>query len=182
MQSRVCRPSLQYVVSVVNSVIAIQMDATPGTPPVTLFSFNSALPPVQGPEFVVRGSDIDIGGLSTCNVTHVPMSTLPTPPSTPPSGSFQGSANTSGSTSTAGPSWSHIAFNGNMSLRVPTEYAGRFKSGYAGMRSPRRKTLFGEETWDLSMYTHLKIVVGYRGWEGWRARWYCNVQTDGPVE
>lgn len=68
-----------------------------------------------------------------------------------------------------------------MSLRVPQEQTGKIRAGYAGVRNRKRMTLFGEDCWDLSSHTHLKVEVAYRGWEGWRNRWYCNIQTDGPV-
>jgi NADH dehydrogenase [ubiquinone] 1 alpha subcomplex assembly factor 1 len=76
---------------------------------------------------------------------------------------------------------SHLAFHGNLSLTVPPAYQGRIRTGYAAFRSRSRPSLFGEETWDLSLYSHLKVEVGYRGWEGWRNRWVVNIQTDGPV-
>jgi NADH dehydrogenase [ubiquinone] 1 alpha subcomplex assembly factor 1 len=160
----------------------VKMDPAPATPPITIYSFNSNLPPVNQEIDLVSGSDIDIGGYTTAKFTPVPISSesssssstlhgLPTPPPSP----------TSTGSSTPNSVLSHIAFHGTMSLKVPPQYADKVKAGYAGMRNRRRTTLFGEDTWDLGSYTHIKVVVAYRGWEGWRNRWYCNVQTDGPI-
>ncbi len=49
------------------------------------------------------------------------------------------------------------------------------------VRSKTRPSLFGEDMWDLSLFTHLRVVLAYRGLEAWRTRWYLNIQTDGPV-
>jgi NADH dehydrogenase [ubiquinone] 1 alpha subcomplex assembly factor 1 len=137
----------------------------------SIFSFDSSHPKVDPPSEFATGSDIDIGGLSTCQLTAVPSSsTLPNPPPSP------GAESSSASSSS-----SHIAFHGHMSLQVPPQYAGRIRTGYASFRNRSRPTLFGEEVWDLSMHSHIKVVVGYRGWEGWRNRWMCNIQTDGPI-
>lgn len=64
---------------------------------------------------------------------------------------------------------------------MPQAYQGRIRTGYAAFRNKTRPTLFGEDVWDLSLYTHIKIVVAYRGLEAWRDKWMCNIQTDGPV-
>lgn len=133
----------------------MRMDAAPKPPPLTLFSFDHAHQPVTPPAEFATGSDVDIGGLSTCALT-------PTP-----------SAESS--------SQEYLAFHGNLSLRVPPAYQGRIRTGYAAFRNKSRPTLFGEDTWDLGLYSHLRVVVGYRGWEGWRSRWALNIQTDGPV-
>lgn len=130
------------------------MDAMPSTAPMTIFNFDSTHPPVDAPQTFATGSDVDIGGLSTCALTEVPA--------------------------TAG-SPSHVAFHGNLSLRVPAQFAGRIRTGYAAFRNKSRPTLFGEETWDLELYSHLKVEVAYRGLEAWRSRWVVNLQTDGPV-
>jgi NADH dehydrogenase [ubiquinone] 1 alpha subcomplex assembly factor 1 len=148
----------------------MRMDLGINPPPLTLYSFTSSLPPVEKPEFLARGSDEDIGGYSTNALTPVPETTLSSASDEP-----------IGSNAAAGPSMSHIAFHGNMSLRVPQEFAGRIRTGYAGIRNRKRMTLFGEDTWDLSHYSHLRLKLAYRGWEGWRNRWYCNIQTDGPI-
>ena len=142
-------------------------------PPYTLYSFTSRLPPVENAQFFARGSDVDIGGYSTNEVTSVPY----------PSASSSTSATLppAEKSTSSDPSWSHVAFHGNMSLRVPQEQAGKIRTGYAGIRNRKRMTLFGEDCWDLSSHTHLKVEVAYRGWEGWRNRWYCNIQTDSPV-
>ncbi|KAK4686323.1 NADH dehydrogenase [ubiquinone] 1 alpha subcomplex assembly factor 1, partial [Tremellales sp. Uapishka_1] len=135
-----------------NTARVIRMDVTPNPPPLTLFSFNSALPPVSSETEFALGSDADIGGLSTCALTPVASS-----------------------------STSHMAFHGNLSLAVPPAYASRIRTGYAAFRTRTKPTIWGEDTWDLGLYTHLRVVVGYRGWEGWRSRWVLNLQTDGPV-
>ena len=145
----------------------------------TLYSFDSSLPPIQAPTFLSKGSDIDIGGFTNANFTMVPgpststsTSSLPTTDNSPPTTSSQDTA--------AGPSMSHLAFHGNMSLVVPRGQEGKIRPGYSGMRNKRRLHLFGEDTWDLTRHSHLKLVLAYRGWEGWRNRWYCNIQADGP--
>jgi len=130
------------------------MDAMPSSAPLPIFNFDSASPPVDAASSFATGSDIDIGGLSTCALTEVPA--------------INGQP-------------SHISFHGNLSLRVPPQYAGRIRTGYAAFRNKTRPTLFGEETWDLELYTHLKVEVAYRGLEAWRSRWVVNLQTDGPV-
>jgi NADH dehydrogenase [ubiquinone] 1 alpha subcomplex assembly factor 1 len=132
------------------------MDAMPGSAPCTIFNFDARHPPIDGANTFATGSDKDIGGLSTCALTPVPAD--------------EGSG-----------SPSHMAFHGNLSLRVPPKFAGRIRTGYAAFRNKSRPTLFGEETWDLEMYSHLRVEVAYRGWEGWRSRWVMNLQTDGPV-
>jgi NADH dehydrogenase [ubiquinone] 1 alpha subcomplex assembly factor 1 len=76
---------------------------------------------------------------------------------------------------------SHMSFHGTLSLHVPPEYAGRIRTGYAAFRSKTRPTLFGDDTWNLELYSHLRVRVAYRGWEGWRSKFVCNLQTDGPV-
>ncbi len=148
----------------------MRMDPIGDHDPIPIFSFESASPlPIDPPNELATGSDIDIGGLSTCQLTAVPStSTLPTPPPSPGAGPSSSPT-------------SHIAFHGHMSLQVPAKYAGRMRTGYASFRNRKRLHLFGEEVWDLSMQSHIKVVVGYRGWEGWRNRWMCNIQTDGPI-
>lgn len=136
----------------------MRMDLSTNPPPLPILSFASSSTPSSSsnalthPSSFALGSDADIGGLSTASFTPV-----------------------------AGTSQSHIAFHGNLSLAVPPQYQGKIRTGYAAFRTKSRPTLFGEETWDMSLYTHLKVVVGYRGWEGWRDRWVVNLQTDGPV-
>lgn len=134
----------------------MRMDAAPKPPPQTLFSFTHANQPVTPVDSFATGSDIDIGGLSTNTLTPVA------------SGSQDGQQE-------------YLAFHGNMSLKVPQAYVGRIRTGYSAFRNKSRPTLFGEDTWDLGLYSHLRVVVGYRGWEGWRSRWALNIQTDGPV-
>lgn len=137
------------------------MDAAPKPPPLTLFSFDHAHQPITPTSDFATGSDVDIGGLSTCALTPVPG------PSADPATQEKGQE--------------YLAFHGNLSLKVPPAYAGRIRTGYAAFRNKSRPTLFGEDTWDLGLYSHLRVVVGYRGWEGWRSRWSLNIQTDGPV-
>ncbi|ORX41098.1 hypothetical protein BD324DRAFT_613166 [Kockovaella imperatae] len=77
---------------------------------------------------------------------------------------------------------SHVALHGNMSLRLPPSQMGKIRTGYVGMRNHFRPTILGgEDAWDLRQYTHIKMQIAYRGWEGWRKRWYCNVQIAGPT-
>ena len=140
----------------------MRMDAAPNQPPLPIFSFTAQHPPVNPPTDFALGCDADIGGQSTAALTPVAGS----------------SAEASGSGSGG---QSHMAFHGNLSLQVPPAYQGRIRTGYAAFRNKTRPTLFGEETWDLGLYSHLRVVVGYRGWDGWRSRWVVNIQTDGPV-
>lgn len=133
------------------------MDISTNPAPLSILSFASSSTPssssaLSHPNSFALGSDCDIGGLSTSALTPI-------------------------STDTS----SHIVFHGNLSLAVPPQYQGKIRTGYAAFRTKTRPTLFGEETWDMSLYTHLKVVVGYRGWQGWRDRWVVNLQTDGPV-
>lgn len=146
----------------------MKMDMTPSLKPVTLYSFDSSKPPIIPVSEFATGSDADIGGLSTCSMTPVPSSS-------------KLAANSSMSTAGDG-SQSHVAFHGTMSLQVPAAYAGRLRPGYAAFRNQSKRTLWGEDTWDLDYYSHLRVRVAYRGWEGWRGRWMCNIQTDGPVK
>ncbi|KAL7422325.1 hypothetical protein Q5752_002971 [Cryptotrichosporon argae] len=145
-----------------NTAKVIRMDAAPSPLSLPLFSFDADHPPVTPISAFALGSDVDIGGLSTCALTPIAADAP--------------SASTSSSSSQ-----SHVSFHGNLSLAVPHAYVGRIRTGYAAFRNKTRPTLFGEETWDLELFTHLRVVVGYRGWEGWRSRWVVNLQTDGPV-
>lgn len=140
------------------AVMRMDISSNPQALPILSFaspSGSSSSGGLSDPGSFALGSDADIGGLSTSALT----------PISDPS-----------STTT-----SHAAFHGNLSLAVPPQYQGKIRTGYAAFRTKTRPTLFGEETWDMSLYTHLKVVVGYRGWEGWRDRWVVNLQTDGPV-
>ncbi|EIW69969.1 hypothetical protein TREMEDRAFT_61736 [Tremella mesenterica DSM 1558] len=162
-----------------NAVKVLQMDMSPNPPPLPIFSFSSAssstsLTPVSS---FALGSDIDIGGLSTAFLTPVTAPSLSSSSASIATGFSHDEHHAIGKTQ----SQSHVAFHGNMSLVVPQAYQGRIRTGYAAFRNKTRPSLFGEETWDLSMYTHLRLVVGYRGWEGWRSRWVVNIQTDGPI-
>lgn len=172
MQLKVRRSSVSC--SKLISALAFDHLNADARPPMTLYSFDSALPPVSGPSDLSKGSDIDIGGFTDSTFTMVPASSSSTftPPPTSPT-------STSGEEVVAGPSMSHLAFHGKMSLVIPRGQEGKIRPGYAGMRNRRRLHLFGEDMWDLSRYSHLKLVLAYRGWEGWRNRWYCNVQVDG---
>ncbi|KAL1409566.1 hypothetical protein Q8F55_003551 [Vanrija albida] len=138
-----------------NTGKVLSMDAAPNPPPLALFSFaSSSSAPATPVESFALGSDNDIGGLSTAALTPVPDA---------------GSA-------------THAAFHGTLSTAVPPQFAGRIRTGYAAFRNRSRPTLFGEDTWDLELFTHLKVEVAYRGWDGWRDKWVVNVQTDGPVK
>ena len=143
----------------VSNPAVLRMDAAPKPPPLMLFSFDHAQQPITPTSDFATGSDVDIGGLSTCTLTPV----------------------SSSSSSADAAEQEYLAFHGNLSLKVPPAYAGRIRTGYAAFRNKSRPTLFGEDTWDLGLYSHLRVVVGYRGWEGWRSRWSLNIQTDGPV-
>lgn len=132
------------------------MNPSPKPGPLPIFSFHHA--PLTPLNTIATGSDADIGGVSTAQMTMVPS----------PTGD-------------ASEEPSHMAFHGTLSLHVPPEFAGRIRTGYAAFRSKSRPTLFGEDTWNLELFTHLRVRVAYRGWEGWRSKFVCNLQTDGPV-
>ncbi|KAE8541493.1 hypothetical protein D1P53_002855 [Cryptococcus gattii VGV] len=130
------------------------------TGPQTIFSFTSTHPPVDHPHHFSTGSDAQLGGLTTADLKLIPSQ----PPAEP--------------TASSQPSYSHMAFYGYMSTAVPSTHAGKIRTGFAGFRNTSRSTLFGQDTWDLDMATHLRIVVAYRGWEGWRNRWVVNIGVD----
>ncbi|TYJ55660.1 hypothetical protein B9479_003692 [Cryptococcus floricola] len=136
------------------------MDIHPQTGPQTLFSFASAHPPVDPPTHFSTGSDAQLGGLTTSDLALVPSQPLAEP------------------TASSEPQYSHMAFYGYMSTAVPPEHAGKIRTGFAGFRNVSRSTVFGQDTWDLDLATHLKVTVGYRGWEGWRNRWVVNIGVD----
>ncbi|WWD20619.1 hypothetical protein CI109_105095 [Kwoniella shandongensis] len=139
----------------------VKMDATPLATPQTIFSFDTSPPEVDEPSHFGFGSDSEVGGLSSCD-----LSLVPAPSSSSETGGAAGSS-------------SHMAFYGYMTTKVPPSHAGKIRTGYAGFRNTSRSTLFGQDNWDLDMYTHLGVVVGYRGWEGWRNRWVVNIGIDG---
>lgn len=144
----------------------MRMDGTNQPPPLPLLTFasssSSQLTPLSA---IATGSDADIGGLSTCKLTPIASSA---------NGREAGEGGVEKS--------AYVAMHGNLSLAVPPAYAGRIRTGYAAFRTKTRPSLFGEDTWDLSLYSHLRMRVAYRGLEGWRDRWYVNIQTDGPVQ
>lgn len=154
----------------------MRMDGTNQPPPLPLLTFSSppssstsASSAITALSSLATGSDADIGGLSTCSLDPIPLS----------SSSASGSSSSGLSADTQ---QSHVALHGNLSLAVPPAYAGRIRTGYAAFRTKTRPSLFGEETWDLSLYSHIRMQVAYRGLEAWRGRWYMNIQTDGPVQ
>ncbi|WVW80965.1 hypothetical protein I302_102956 [Kwoniella bestiolae CBS 10118] len=154
----------------------VQSEPTPTALPSKIFSFDSAHPPVDKIDQFGLGSDIEVGGLSTCNLALIPSSSssssssLPTPPPSPSSG--VGDAVEDGH-------YSHMAFYGYLSTKIPQSKLGQIRTGYAGFRNISKPTLFGQDNWDLELYSHLKVTVGYRGWEGWRNRWVINLGIDG---
>ena len=161
---------------------AMKMDLSGAAPPITLYSFDARKPRVEGAGFLAKGSDADIGGYTTSEFTPVPHRNGATSTSTLSSdGPAENRLSPPNNFTGAIGDQAYMAFHGNMSLRVPKGMEGKLRPGYAGMRNKRRITLFGEDMWDLSSYSHLRVTVAYRGWEGWRNRWYCNVQTDGPI-
>ncbi|WVQ95560.1 hypothetical protein IAU59_002657 [Kwoniella sp. CBS 9459] len=168
----------------------VKMDATPQATPTTIFTFDSSL---SGPEHPIDdvshfglGSDSEVGGLSTCNLALIPSAasgsrSTGTPAAAVSSSTASSAENIDGSGSDLGSGvpYSHMAFYGYMSTKVPPTQTGKIRTGYAGFRNTSRPTLFGQDTWDLELYTHLKVVLGYRGWEGWRNRWVLNIGIDG---
>lgn len=132
------------------------MNPSPKPGPLSIFSFHNA--PITPLDTVATGCDSDIGGVSTAEMSMVEET---------------------GADGSTAPS--HMSFHGTLSLHVPPEYAGRIRTGYAAFRSKTRPTLFGDDTWNLELYSHLRVRVAYRGWEGWRSKFVCNLQTDGPV-
>lgn len=137
-----------------------RMELHPETGPQTIFSFTSTHQPVDQPHHFSTGSDAQLGGLTTADLKLIPSQPLAEPTASPQ------------------PSYSHMAFYGYMSTAVPPTHAGKIRTGFAGFRNTSRSTLFGQDTWDLDMATHLRIVVAYRGWEGWRNRWVVNIGVD----
>lgn len=160
---------------------ALRMNPSPTPAPLPIFSFHHA--PRTPLNTIATGCDADIGGLSSTDLTMVPLplgAAREQPADSATTGSAEHPADPSDPANTsAAPS--HMAFHGTLSLAVPPEYAGRIRTGYAAFRSKTRPTLFGEDTWNLELYTHLRVKVAYRGWEGWRSKFVCNLQTDGPV-
>jgi NADH dehydrogenase [ubiquinone] 1 alpha subcomplex assembly factor 1 len=127
------------------------MDINPTRPPLTLYSFTSSQPPLAKLEDFALGSDSDIGGTSRCQLEPDAAQRF-------------------------------VAFKGHLSTDVQPEYATRVRGGYVAFRNKSLTSLFGELSWDLSLYSHLRVTVGeYKGDERWRSRWFCNLQTDGPV-
>ncbi|WVF68000.1 hypothetical protein IAT40_002762 [Kwoniella sp. CBS 6097] len=165
----------------------VKMDATPQATPTTIFSFDSSRSTSEHPTDDVShfglGSDSEVGGLSTSNLALIPSfsSSSSSSSSSSLAGASASSSTSNGASSTdgSGVQYSHMAFYGYMSTRVPPSQTGKIRTGYAGFRNTSRPTLFGQDTWDLELYTHLKVVVGYRGWEGWRNRWVVNIGIDG---
>ncbi|GMK54950.1 hypothetical protein CspeluHIS016_0200060 [Cutaneotrichosporon spelunceum] len=171
-----------------NTVQTLRMNPSPKPEPITIFSFHKR--PLTPLSSIATGCDADIGGVSTAELTMVEETASSTgSDSASPAASDATSSNSSsssdssdssaGSGSSATPS--HMAFHGTLSLHVPPEFAGRIRTGYAAFRSKTRPTLFGDETWNLDRYSHLRVRVAYRGWDGWRSKFVCNLQTDGPV-
>jgi len=103
------------------------------------------------------GSDSDIGGLSRATLETYPEDS-------PDAGKGR--------------------FFGSLSSKVlpQMKLAGSKvdRSGYAGIRSKSRPTIFGIQTWDTSTYTFLKVRVKPSPDEG--MRYFVNIQTDGPVQ
>ncbi|AAW41242.1 hypothetical protein CNBA7280 [Cryptococcus deneoformans B-3501A] len=143
-----------------NAQKVARMELHPETGPQTIFSFTSSHQPVDQPHHFSTGSDAELGGLTTADLKLIPAQPLAEPTASPQ------------------PSYSHMAFYGYMSTAVPPAHAGKIRTGFAGFRNTSRSTLFGQDTWDLDMATHLRIVVAYRGWEGWRNRWVVNIGVD----
>ncbi|KAK6906752.1 hypothetical protein L486_04523 [Kwoniella mangroviensis CBS 10435] len=149
----------------------VQSEPTPTALPSTIFSFDSSHPPVDKIDQFGLGSDIEVGGLSTCNLALIPSSS--SAPSSPPP------PTSNGDDEGAESSYSHMAFYGYLSTKIPQSKLGQIRTGYAGFRNISKPTLFGQDNWDLELYSHLKVKVGYRGWEGWRNRWVLNIGIDG---
>lgn len=181
----------------------LRMNPDPHGGALPIFSFTAEAPPVNEVGDFALGSDLDIGGQSTCVLTQVSdaganlgeiantdsgsVQQLPSsagsaaddtgPASGAPSAQTEHAAGAGG----AGGAPSHASFHGVLSLTVPAEHRGKIRTGYAAFRNRKRQTLMGEDTWDLDRYTHLRVELAYRGWDVWRERWVCNLQTDGPV-
>lgn len=176
----------------------LRMNPDPHSSALPIFSFTADSPPVAEVGDFALGSDLDIGGQSTAVLTLVSNegSNLGSIANTV-SGSVNQLPSSAGSAGDdTGPSSgaesaqtqheekgqpSHLSFHGILSLNVPAEHRGKIRTGYAAFRNRTRRTLMGEETWDLDRYTHLRLELAYRGWDVWRSRWVCNLQTDGPV-
>ncbi|WWC72482.1 uncharacterized protein I206_106444 [Kwoniella pini CBS 10737] len=154
-----------------NTARIVQSEPTPRAHPTTIFSFDSTNPPVDKIDQFGLGSDIEVGGLSTCSLSLIPSLASSSSNAHPKNETVEDGEDKE--------QYSHMSFYGYLSTKIPQAKIGQIRTGYAGFRNTSKPTLFGQDTWDLELYSHLKIVVGYRGWEGWRNRWVVNIGIDG---
>lgn len=136
-------------------MLRMQGADAPTRSPITLFSFNSQSDVNQ----FVTGSDADIGGHTTAY--------LDLGVSSEQNGSNHKSAT--------------ARFWGNMSLDVKPDLEGRVRAGYAGFRSQRRRTLFGDLFDDVSNHRYLALRLRLGGDTRARNSYFVNLQTDGPI-
>ncbi|CAL1716026.1 unnamed protein product [Somion occarium] len=139
-------------------ILRMQGAEEPSRAPKLLFKFNSK----QDIDDVALGCDADIGGKSTAHFDLDETSAKDKKSVTylgRPTGKF----------------W------GEMSLGVREELEGKVRGGYAGFRSKRRLTLFGELTDDVSYHRYLALRVRAAGHPRTRNSYYVNIQTDGPI-
>ncbi|WWC92182.1 uncharacterized protein L201_007136 [Kwoniella dendrophila CBS 6074] len=155
----------------------VQSEPTPKALPSTIFSFDSSNPPIDKVDQFSLGSDIEVGGLSTCNLSLIPLNSSSSSSSSSLASKTKMNEDENEEEDTI--NYSHMAFYGNLSTKIPLNKLGQIRTGYAGFRNISKPTLFGQDNWDLELYSHLKIKVGYRGWQGWRNRWVVNIGIDG---
>ncbi|KAK7691035.1 hypothetical protein QCA50_006138 [Cerrena zonata] len=139
-------------------ILRMQGAEEPSRAPKTLFTFNSR----EDVGEVALGCDADIGGRSTVHFDLDESSA-----SNEKAVSFLGRP--------SGKFW------GEMRLSVQQEMKDKVRGGYAGFRSKRRLTFFGEMTDDVSYHRYLALRVRAGGHPRTRNSYYVNIQTDGPI-
>lgn len=128
----------------------------PSVAPRTLLTFNSP----EDINEVATGCDADIGGTST---VHFELNQTE-------------KDNKSIARQATGVFW------GDMRLGVKAGLEGKVRGGYAGFRNKRRQTLFGDITEDVSHHKYLTLRLRLGGDPATHNAYFCNIQTDGPIE
>lgn len=121
--------------------------------PITMFSFNT----LEDIQQFGKGSDADIGGLSTANLKLEERPEINQPIGKEATGVF----------------W------GDMRLKVKPGMEGRIRGGYAGIKSKNRRTLFGAHVEDASAHDFLALRLRVAGDPITHNSYYVNIQTDG---
>ncbi|KLO13066.1 CIA30-domain-containing protein [Schizopora paradoxa] len=136
----------------------LRMDGVegPSRAPKSLLSFNTR----DDINDLAVGCDADIGGTSSARLDFILDS--PDDPSGKGKGKFWGEMK--------------LGLRGNSNAQGRT-----MRSGYAGFRSKRRPTLFGELTDDISNHEFLALRLRVAGHPRTHNSYFVNVQTDAPV-